>query len=139
MRLDPRWSGTCEVDGVTIELETGRIARQANGSVLIRRGSTVVLVAVVAAPEARPGSDFFPITVEYRERFSAAGKFPGGYRKKEGRITDREVLSCRLVDRTVRPLFPDGYHNEVQIHCNVLAFDPDGDPEILAILVLCAG
>lgn len=134
MRLDPRWSGTCEVDGVTIELETGRIARQANGSVLIRRGNTVVLVAVVAAPEARPGSDFFPLTVEYRERFSAAGKFPGGYRKKEGRITDREILSCRLVDRTVRPLFPDGYYNEVQIHANVLAYDPDGDPEVLAIL-----
>lgn len=134
MRLDPRWKGSCDVDGVSIELETGRIARQANGSVLIRRGGTVVLVAVVAAPEARAGTDFFPLTVEYRERFSASSKFPGGYRKKEGRITDREVLSCRLVDRTVRPLFPDGYYNEVQIHANVLAFDVDGDPEILAIL-----
>ncbi|MCA9729115.1 MAG: polyribonucleotide nucleotidyltransferase, partial [Candidatus Eisenbacteria bacterium] len=134
MKLEPRWTGSTDVDGVKIEMETGRIARQANGSVLIRRGGTALLVTAVAANEPRAGTDFFPLTVEYRERFSAAGKFPGGYRKKEGRITDREILSCRLVDRTVRPLFPDGYYNEVQIQANVLAFDGDGDPEVLAII-----
>lgn len=116
-----------------ISIETGRVARQAHGAVLIRQGDTVLLVAVVAASEPRPGGDFFPLTVEFRERFSAAGRFPGGYRKREGRISDHEVLSSRLIDRTIRPLFPEGFLNETQVQITVLSYEPGTDPEVLAI------
>ena len=132
-KLDPKWSDSVRVGNQEIHFESGRIARQADGSILIRQGDTVLLVTAVAASSPRPGFDFFPLTVEYRERFSAAGKFPGGYRKREGRIADHEILNCRLVDRTVRPLFPDGYRCEVQVIANVLSWDADGDPEALAI------
>jgi polyribonucleotide nucleotidyltransferase len=130
---DGGYRGQVRVGGYDIALETGRIARQAHGSVLIRQGDTVILVSVVAADQPRAGVDFFPLTVEYRERFSAAGRFPGGYRKREGRISDHEILASRLVDRTIRPLFPEGFHNETQLQATVLSFEPGTDPEVLAI------
>jgi polyribonucleotide nucleotidyltransferase len=116
-----------------ITIETGKIARQADGAVLIRQGDTVILVTATAASRPREGTDFFPLTVEYRERLSAAGRFPGGYRKKEGRTSDREIIACRLTDRTIRPLFPEGYRCEVQVLATVLSYQPGTDPEVLAI------
>jgi len=132
--LDPTWKTTVQVGEREVTLETGRIARQADGAVLVSSEGTALLVTVVAATSPREGTDFFPLTVEYKERFSAVGKFPGGYRKREGRTTDHEILTCRLIDRSVRPLFPDGYRCEVQIIANVLAWEEGGDPESLAIL-----
>ncbi len=131
---ESRFRGKARLGGRDVVLETGRIARQANGAVLVRAGDTVVLVTAVAAAEPRAGTDFFPLTVEYRERLSAAGRFPGGYRKREGRTSDREILSCRLIDRTIRPLFPEGFRSEVQILATVLAYEPGSDPETLSIL-----
>ena len=131
--LERPWTGAVKVGRFEISLESGRIARQADGAVLIRQGDTTMLVTAVAAPKPRPGIDFFPLTVEYRERLSAAGKFPGGYRKKEGRTSDREILACRLVDRTVRPLFPEGFTRETQVLATVMSFEPGTDPEVLAI------
>jgi len=128
-----RWSGAVTVGRWEIALETGRIARQADGAVLIRQGDTVMLVTAVAAAKPREGVGFFPLTVEYRERLSAAGRFPGGYRKREGRSSDREILACRLTDRTVRPLFPEGFTCETQVLATVLSYEPDTDPEVLAI------
>ncbi len=127
------FQGTAKTGDREITLETGRIARQADGAVLVRHGDTVVLVTAVAAPEPKAGTDFFPLTVEYRERLSAAGRFPGGYRKREGRTSDREILSSRLVDRSIRPLFPEGFRCETQVLATVLAYEPGSDPEILAI------
>jgi polyribonucleotide nucleotidyltransferase len=115
-------------------LEWGKIAPQANGAVLVRENETVVLVAVVAEREPRGGTDFFPLTVEYRERFSAVGRFPGGYRKREAAASTQEILNSRLIDRSIRPLFPDGFRCETQVLATVLAAGPDGDPAILAIL-----
>ncbi len=118
----------------TITLETGRIARQASAAVLVREGATAVLVTVTAAPEPRPDMDFFPLTVEYREKLAAAGRIPGSWLRREGRITDREVLISRLVDRSIRPLFPKGYKNEVQVTATVLSAGSDSDPAPLAIM-----
>jgi polyribonucleotide nucleotidyltransferase len=129
-----RWSGSVRVGETEITIETGAIARQADGAVLVRQGDTVILVTATAVPQPREGIDFFPLTVEYRERFSAAGRFPGGYRKKEGRTSDREIIACRLTDRTIRPLFPEGYRCEVQVLATVLSFQPGTDPEVLAIV-----
>ena len=128
-----RWSGSAPVGETEITIETGKVARQADGAVLIRQGDTVILVTATAAPRPREGTDFFPLTVEYRERLSAAGRFPGGYRKKEGRTSDREIIACRLTDRTIRPLFPEGYRCEVQVLATVLSYQPGTDPEVLAI------
>jgi len=127
------WRGSARVAGAEIAFETGRIARQADGAVLIRQRDTVLLVTAVAAAEPRTGVDFFPLTVEYRERLSAAGRFPGGYRKREGRSSDREILAARLTDRTIRPLFPEGFRCETQVIATVLAYEPGTDPEALAI------
>ncbi|MBN2054474.1 polyribonucleotide nucleotidyltransferase [bacterium] len=118
----------------TIIIETGAVARQANGAVVVRHRDTVLLVTAVAAEEPRAGIDFFPLTVEYREKTGAAGRIPGGYLKRENRPGDHEVLGSRLVDRAVRPLFPDGFTNEVQVIATVLSVDPEGDPEMLAML-----
>ena len=118
----------------TFVLEWGKIALQADGAVLVRDGDTVVLATVVAAREPRDGVDFFPLTVEYRERFSAAGKFPGGYRKREGPASDHEILTSRLIDRSIRPRFPEGFRCEVQVIATCLSFGPDGDPAILGII-----
>ncbi|NNE34460.1 MAG: polyribonucleotide nucleotidyltransferase [Rhodothermales bacterium] len=118
--------------GRTIHLETGRLAKQASGSVVARLGDTMVLCSAVVMDTAREGQGFFPLTVDYREKFSSAGKIPGGFIKREGRPSDKEVLTCRLIDRAVRPLFPDGYLNEVQIICYVLSADEENDADVVA-------
>ena len=118
----------------TVTLETGEIARQAGGAVIVNMDDTVVLATVVAAKEAKPGQDFFPLTVDYVEKFYAAGRIPGGFFKREGRPTEKETLTCRLIDRPIRPLFPDGFYNEVQIIVTVLSLNPEVDPDIPAML-----
>jgi len=122
-----------EIGGRLLTLETGKIARQAHGSVLVRYGDTVVLAAVVTG-KAREGVDFFPLTVDYREKMYAAGKFPGGFYKREGRPTTKEILTMRLIDRPIRPLFPEGYRDEVLIQCMVLSADQQNEPDILAMI-----
>jgi polyribonucleotide nucleotidyltransferase len=117
-----------------VTLETGEIARQASGAVMASMGDTVVLATVVGAKEGRPGQDFFPLTVDYQEKTFAAGKIPGGFFKREGRPSEKEILTARLIDRPVRPLFPKGYTNEVQIIITVLSADPQIDPEIISML-----
>ena len=123
----------CEFGGRQLSLTTGEIAKQADGAVLVRYADTVVMVAAQSGP-GRPGIDFFPLTVDYRERTAAAGKFPGGFIKREGRPTTKEILTSRLTDRPIRPLFPEGYTDEVQIQANVLASDGENDPDVLSIL-----
>src|SRR5712671_7696901 len=114
-------------------IETGKLAKQADGAVTVQMGETIVFIAAVAASKAKPGQDFFPLTVDYREKAAAAGKFPGGYFKREGRPTEKEILTCRLTDRPIRPLFPKGWYNEVQIQSIVLSADGENDPDILSI------
>jgi polyribonucleotide nucleotidyltransferase len=124
-----------EIGGRTLTLETGRIAKQANGAVMVWYGDTVVLVAaVVAAPRDTGEVGFFPLSVDYREKQSAAGKFPGGFIKREGRPSTKEILTSRNIDRPIRPLFPDGYYNEVQIAASVMSADRENDPDIPAII-----
>ena len=118
----------------TITLETGEIARQADGAVMVSMGDTVLLVTVVAAKEARPGMDFFPLTVDYQERTYAAGRIPGNFFKREGRPSEKEILTARLIDRPIRPLFPKGFVNEVQIIITVMSLDPEIDPDIPALI-----
>ena len=116
-----------------LSVETGKIAKQANGAVIIRYGDTMILVAAVSADSAKEGLDFFPLTVEYRESSYAAGRIPGNYFRREGRPNEKEVLTCRLIDRPIRPLFPDGYRFETQIIGSVLSADADNDPDVIAI------
>ncbi|HEX8739198.1 MAG TPA: polyribonucleotide nucleotidyltransferase [Casimicrobiaceae bacterium] len=118
----------------TLTLETGEIARQADGAVMVSLGDTVVLVTAVAAKQAKPGQDFFPLTVDYQEKTYAAGKIPGGFFKREGRPSEKETLTSRLIDRPIRPLFPDGLYNDVQIVATVVSVDPEIDPDIPAII-----
>lgn len=118
----------------TVKLETGAIARQASGAVMASIGDTVVLVTAVANREAEPGRDFFPLTVDYQERTYAAGKIPGGFFKREGRPSEKETLTSRLIDRPIRPLFPKGFTNEVQIVATVMSLDADIDPDIVAMI-----
>jgi polyribonucleotide nucleotidyltransferase len=115
-------------------LETGRVARQASGAVMVSMGDTVVLVTCVAKKEAREGQDFFPLTVDYQEKNYAAGKIPGGFFKREGRPSEKETLTCRLIDRPIRPLFPKGFKNEIQIIVTVMSLDPEINPDIPAII-----
>lgn len=117
--------------GKELIIETGKMAKQANGAVTVRYGDTIVLSAVTAADSPREGISFFPLTVDYREKTCAAGRFPGGYIKREGRLTEKEVLTCRLTDRPIRPLFPTGMFQEVQIVSEVLSADDENDPDIL--------
>jgi len=119
---------------LTLTLETGEIARQAGGAVLASLGDTVVLVTAVAAKQPKPGQDFFPLTVDYQEKTYAAGKIPGGFFKREGRPSEKETLTSRLIDRPLRPLFPDGLYNDVQIVATVLSVDPEIDPDIPAMI-----
>lgn len=121
-----------EIGGRLFSLETGRYARQANGAVMVRYGDTMVLVTAVASEQAKEDQDFFPLQVEYREKTSAAGKFPGGYIKREGRPTEKEILSARLCDRPIRPLFPENFLNETQVIAFVLSYDGENDPDVLA-------
>src|SRR6266516_7044449 len=117
-----------------IVIETGKLAKQADGAVSVQMGETIVLVAAVGAAKAKAGQDFFPLTVDYREKAAAAGKFPGGYFKREGRPTEKEILTSRLIDRPIRPNFPKGWYNEVQVQCIVLSADGENDPDMLAVV-----
>ena len=123
-----------DLDGQKITLETGKIAKQSNGSVIVRSGDTVVLVSACANEEPKVGAAFFPLTVDYREYTYAAGKFPGGFIKREGRPSEKEILTSRLIDRPIRPLFPEGFMNESQVIAMVLSADPKRDPSTLAIV-----
>ncbi|MBM3300472.1 MAG: polyribonucleotide nucleotidyltransferase, partial [Deltaproteobacteria bacterium] len=121
------------VAGKQIGFETGRLAKQASGSALVRVGDTVVLVTVVAEKKGREGIDFFPLTVDYLEMTYAAGKIPGGFFKREGRPTEKEILTARFIDRPIRPLFSESFNCETQIIATVLSSDGENDPDILAI------
>jgi len=118
----------------TLTLETGEVARQAGGAVMVSLGDTVVLVTVVTRKDVKPGQDFFPLTVDYQEKFYASGRIPGGFFKREGRPTEKETLTCRLIDRPLRPLFPDGFFNEVQVIATVMSVDTEIDPDIPAVI-----
>ena len=117
----------------TMEISTGKVAGLANGSCLVRMNDTIVLVAACSGP-AREDADFFPLQVDYREKYSAAGKFPGGYIKREGRPSTREILTCRVTDRPLRPLFPEGFYDEVQIQSLLLSAEGETEPDVLVIL-----
>ena len=123
-----------EIGGRTLSIETGKIARQADGAVVVQCGDTIVLVSAVTAPPRFDDIDFFPLSVDYREKHSAAGKFPGGFIKREGRPSTKETLTARQIDRPIRPLFPEGYFQEVQVIANVLSADQDNDPDVLAMI-----
>jgi len=125
---------TATVGDKQITIETGKLAKQADGAVTVQLGETIIVVAAVAATKAKDGQDFFPLTVDYREKAAAAGKFPGGYFKREGRPTEKEILTCRLTDRPIRPLFPKGWYNEVQVQTVLLSADGENDPDILSII-----
>ena len=124
--------------GQTLRLETGRVARQADGAVVASLGETTVLATAVAERSAKPGIDFFPLTVNYQEKTYAAGKIPGGYFKREGRPTERETLISRLIDRPIRPLFVEGFRNETQVIATVLSYDLENDTDILALVASSA-
>jgi len=123
-----------DLGGRTLTIETGKIAKQANGAVLIRYGETAVVVAVTGTTTPREGVDFFPLTVDYEEKMYAVGKIPGGFIKREGRPAESAILTSRLIDRPIRPMFPDGYHNDVQIVATAVSVDPDNAPDIPAMI-----
>lgn len=127
-------SKSIEIGGKKITLETGKLAKQANGAVLISLGDTLVLCTVTASDEAKPGQDFFPLTVDYREKTASIGRIPGGFFKREGRPTEKEILSSRLIDRPIRPMFPEGFFNETQILCSVYSSDGENDADIVAAI-----
>ena len=124
--------------GRKLMLETGRVARQADGAVLATWGETTVLATVVAAKEPKPGQDFFPLTVHYQEKAFAAGRIPGGYLKREGRMSDRETLTSRLIDRPIRPLFPEDFRCDTQVIATVFSYDLENDSDILAMVAASA-
>ncbi|MFW6310009.1 MAG: hypothetical protein ACOC1D_02820 [Prolixibacteraceae bacterium] len=125
-------------DGRKITIETGKLAKQADGSVVVRMGETMLLATVVSAKEAREDVDFMPLSVDYREKFSAAGRFPGGFLKREGRPSDDEILVARLVDRALRPLFPEDYHAETAMMISLISANSDDMPDALAGLAASA-
>jgi polyribonucleotide nucleotidyltransferase len=127
-----------EWGGKTLTLETGRVARQADGAVLATLGETVVLCAVTAAKNVKPGQDFFPLTVHYQEKFSAAGRIPGGFFKRERGATEKETLTSRLIDRPIRPLFPEGFYNEVLCIAHVMSYDGENEPDVVAMIAASA-
>jgi len=131
-RVEIEWGGR------KLSLETGRMARQSDAAVLAHYGETSVLATVVAEKEARPGIDFFPLTVNYQEKTFAAGKIPGGYFKREGRPTEKETLTSRLIDRPIRPLFVEGFKHETQVIVTVLSHDMENDPDIVAMVAASA-
>src|ERR1700724_4818834 len=124
--------------GRKLVLETGKIARQADGAVVATYGETTVLATVVAAKTAKPGGDFFPLTVNYQEKAFAAGRIPGGYFKREGRPSEKETLVSRLIDRPIRPLFVPGFLNETQVICTVLSHDVENNPDVVAVVASSA-
>jgi len=121
-------------DGREVSIETGKLAKQADGSVVVRMGDAMLLATVVSAAEAKEGVDFLPLSVDYQEKFAAAGKIPGGFIKREGKLSDHEVLTSRLVDRAIRPLFPDDYHCETQVNITLISADKDASPVPLVAL-----
>ena len=123
-----------EIGNRTLTIETGKLAKQANGSCIVKYGNSVILVTACMAKEPKEGLDFFPLTVEYRERMYAAGKIPGGYFKREGRPREKEILSSRLIDRPIRPLFPDGFRNETQIMVTVLSYDQENETDVMGVI-----
>src|SRR5258708_3518729 len=127
-----------EWGGKKLKLETGRSARQADGAVLATLGEPVVLCAITAAKSVKPGQDFFPLTVHYQEKFSAAGRIPGGFFKRERGATEKETLVSRLIDRPIRPLFPEGFYNEVLVIAQVLSYDGENEPDIVAMIAASA-
>src|ERR687890_308230 len=131
---------TVEIEwgGQTLNLETGPIARQADGAVVATLGETVVLCAVTAAKSVKPGQDFFPLTVHYQEKFSAAGRIPGGFFKRERGATEKETLTSRLIDRPIRPLFPEGFYNEVLVIAHVMSYDGENEPDVVAMVAASA-
>src|SRR5438034_12042 len=125
---------TAQIGGKEVSIETGKIARLADGAVIVTCGDTTVLACAVSATVVKEGQDYFPLTVDYREKAAAAGKFPGGYFKREGRPTEKEILTSRLIDRPIRPLFPKGWYNEVQVQSIVFSADGENDPDMLAVV-----
>jgi polyribonucleotide nucleotidyltransferase len=125
---------SAQIGANQIHIETGKLAKQADGAVTVQLGETIILVAAVAAVKPKPGQEFFPLTVDYREKAAASGKFPGGYFKREGRPTEKEILTSRLTDRPIRPLFPKGWFNEVQVQSLLLSADGENDSDILTII-----
>src|SRR5512133_638790 len=125
-------------DGRTIQIETGKLAKQADGSVVVKMGDTMLLATIVSATVAAENVDFMPLSVDYREKFSAAGRFPGGFLKREGRPSDDEILTSRLVDRALRPLFPSDYHAETVVMLTLISADSDTIPDALAGLAASA-
>src|ERR1700719_4224133 len=119
--------------GKSLAFETGKLAKQAHGSVVVRIGESVVLATAVASPDPREGVDFFPLTVDYREYTYAGGRIPGGFIKREGRPSEREVLTSRQIDRPIRPLFPEGFRNETQVIALVFSADKENDPDVVGI------
>ena len=127
-----------EWGGQTLTLETGKVARQADGAVIATLGETVVLCAVTAAKHVKEGQDFFPLTVHYQEKFSASGRIPGGFFKRERGATERETLVSRLIDRPIRPLFPEGFYNEINCIAQVMSYDGENEPDLLAMIAASA-
>ena len=125
-------------NGKEISIETGKLAKQADGSVVVRMGDTMILATAVANVDVRDGVDFMPLTVDYREKFASTGKFPGGFLKREARPSDEEILTMRLVDRALRPLFPDDYHAETQVMMQLMSSDKENMPDALACLAASA-
>ena len=131
-------SKTFQYGKQTVTLETGEIARQAGGAVMVSCDGTMVLCTAVAAKTQREGQDFFPLTVDYQEKFYAGGRIPGGFFKREGRATEKETLTSRLIDRPIRPLFPEGFYNEINVIAQVLSYDGENEPDILAMIAASA-
>src|SRR5690606_19084338 len=134
MKMFNKVTKTIQYGAHELTMETVEIARQADGAVLVSYGDTVVLVTVVGKTEVKPGQDFFPLTVDYQEKTYAAGKIPGGFFKREGRPSEKEILTCRLIDRPLRPLFPEAFYNEVQVIATVMSSDSEIDADIPAII-----
>ncbi|HEY0840829.1 MAG TPA: polyribonucleotide nucleotidyltransferase, partial [Vulgatibacter sp.] len=124
---------TVSIGGKELTIETGKIAKQADGSAWVRMGETIVLVTAVSAKEKKEGLDFFPLTVDYVEKLASAGKIPGSFFRREGRPTEKETLTSRVIDRSLRPLFPEGYQNETQIIASVFSSDPQVDADVIAL------
>lgn len=127
-------SVSLEWAGRTLTIETGQVARQADGSVMITYGETTLLATATFAKSAKPGQDFFPLTVNYIEKYYAAGRIPGGFFKREGRPTEKETLTSRLIDRPIRPLFAEGFKNEVQVVLTAMSYDLENDPDVIGMI-----
>ena len=121
-------------DGREITIETGKLARQADGAVVVRLGDTMLLATVVSSKDAKEGIDFLPLSVDYQEKFASAGRIPGSFQRREGRLGDHEILISRLVDRALRPIFPDNYHADTQVMITLISADPEVQPDALAAL-----